>query len=236
MQRSTASVSADSVPIAWPPLSSTPRTVTAPVRGGSPSGGRREPPSFGSDRVRVPFASSPRLIPAPAGEVRSFSPVCGRSPRSRWALAFRRPAFVSRPARHSGRAGGCSVLLAHAANGASRWMAPRRGGRGGLLRCRPPVEAHGTRRGGPATALSTRAPITTDRFIPATSRRRRNRERGGLQPLPPRISSILAAAWRCNFGTTCVYVLSVRLICEWPRVSMIVRGSTPCASRRVAAV
>ena len=49
------------------------------------------------------------------------------------------------------------------------------------------------------------------------------------------ISSIFAAARRCRVGTTWAYVLSVRLICECPRVSMIVRGSTPCASRSVAA-
>jgi hypothetical protein len=45
---------------------------------------------------------------------------------------------------------------------------------------------------------------------------------------------IRSAASSRSEGRTCEYVFRVRLICECPRVSMIVRGSTPCASRNVA--
>ena len=52
----------------------------------------------------------------------------------------------------------------------------------------------------------------------------------------PSMASTLAAASACSAGRTWLYVFIVRLICECPSVSMIVRGSTPCASNRVAAV
>ena len=71
---------------------------------------------------------------------------------------------------------------------------------------------------------------------PSTRRSARPRPAPDLDPQRRSIASIFAAASRCNAGMTCAYVFSVRLICECPRVSMMVLGSTPWVNSSVAAV
>jgi len=41
------------------------------------------------------------------------------------------------------------------------------------------------------------------------------------------IASISFAASDCSEGITWLYVFSVKLICEWPRISITTRGFTP---------